>query len=143
MSRDLNSCNFIGRLGRDPEVKFTASGSAICNLALACGDDYMDKNTNQKVEKTEWINCVAFGKSGETIAEYCKKGSVLFISGKMQTKKYTDSAGVVKYSTSINVSNFQFLGGKSEGSGQTSVQNNKSTGQKFNADAPEDDQIPY
>ena len=114
MSKDLNLCTFIGRLGKDVELRFMPDGNAVANLVLAVGDDYKTKE-GQKVEQTEWIRCVAYRKSAEILAEYTKKGSQLYISGKMKTKKYTDAAGVEKYATEISINDFQFLGSKGEG----------------------------
>ena len=122
MARDLNKWQGIGRIGQDLELKFIPSGSAVLNFSLACGDDYKDKQ-GQKVEKTEWINCVAFGKSAELIDQYCSKGSQLFVEGKFTTRKWQDKeSGKDRYSSEINVNNFQFLGGKSDNSGFSAPQ---------------------
>lgn len=114
MSNDLNQCNFIGRLARDTEVRYSASGDAIASLTLAVGSTWKDK-AGAKQESTEWVNVTAFGKLGEICAQYLKKGSQVFISGRMKTDKYTDKQGVDKYSTKIVAERMQMLGGKSEG----------------------------
>ena len=80
----LNQCNFIGRLGKDPEVRYTAGGDPVCNFSLACGEKYKDKNGNSQ-EKTEWINIVIWGKLAEIAGTYLKKGSLAYISGKFAT----------------------------------------------------------
>lgn len=113
MSKDLNSCNFIGRLGRDPEVKYANSGAAIVNFSIACGDDYKDKS-GQKVEQTNWINVVAFGKLAEIIGQWVKKGSQVYISGKQVTRKWQDKEGQDRYSTEIVANDMQMLGSKSD-----------------------------
>ncbi len=113
MSKDLNQCNFIGRLGKDPEIKYTAGGSAIANFNLACGDDYKDKQ-GQKVEQTNWIRVVAFGKLAEIIAEWVKKGSQIYISGKQVTRKWQDQSGNDRYTTEIVANEMLMLGGRSE-----------------------------
>ena len=107
MSNDLNSCNFIGRLGKDPETRFTAGGDPICNFSIGCG--YAYKTT----KGTEWINVSVFGKLAEICQQYLKKGSQVYVSGKMKTDKY-EKDGITKYSVKINASTVQFLG-KSEG----------------------------
>ena len=107
MSNDLNQCNFIGRLGQDPETKYTASGSAVTNISIACGWKSKDK------EGTEWIRVTAFGKLAEIMAQYLNKGSQVYIQGRYKTDKY-DKNGETRYSTSIIADQMQMLGGKSE-----------------------------
>jgi len=100
MSKDLNNCSFIGRLGRDIELKYTPSGEAVANFSIACGDDYKDKN-GQKVEQTNWINIVMFSKRAELAAQYLKKGSRLYVSGKQITRKWQDKNNQDRYTTEI------------------------------------------
>ena len=121
MANDLNQCNFIGRLGKDPEVRYGASGDAIAGLTLAVGSTWKDK-AGAKQESTEWVNITAFGKLGEICGEYLKKGSQVFISGRMKTDKYTDKQGVEKYSTKIIAQDMQMLGSKGEGSTKPAAQ---------------------
>lgn len=109
MSNDLNQCNFIGRLGRDPETRYMASGDAVCNFPLAVGWKGKDK------EGTEWVRCVAFGRLGEIAAQYLHKGKQCFVSGRMTTRKWTDKDGNDRYTTEIHVDRLQLLGGKSDG----------------------------
>ena len=116
MSKDLNDCAFIGRLGRDPEVKQLPSGNSVVNFSIACGDDYKDKN-GQKVEQTNWINCVAFGKLSDIIGQYVTKGSRIYVSGKQVTRKWQNKEGVDQYTTEINVSEMQMLDSKNDSSG--------------------------
>ena len=108
MANSLNHCNFIGNLGRDPELRFTPSGDAICNFSIACGWKTKDK------EGTEWVRCTAFGKLAEVCGQYLKKGSQIYISGRLTTRKWKNKEGVDQYSTEINVDQMQMLGGKSE-----------------------------
>lgn len=110
----LNQCNFIGRLGRDPEIRYTAGGDPVCNFSLACGEKYKDKNGNQQ-EKTEWVNIVIWGKLADIAGTYLKKGSLAYISGKMQTRKWTDQNGNDKYTTEIVVREMKMLDGKRDG----------------------------
>jgi len=107
MGKDLNSCNFIGRLGRDPEIKYTAGGTAIASFSIACGDDYKDAQ-GSKVEQTNWINCTAFGNLAEIVGQYVKKGSRVYLSGKQQTDEW-EKDGIKRYSTKINVRDLQML----------------------------------
>ena len=109
MSKDLNKCMFIGRLGNDPEIKYLPSGNAVCNINIAVGDDYKDKNTGQKVERTEWVRCTSFGKLAEIMGEYLRKGSKVYIEGKFTTRKWQDQSGQDRYSTEINVNDMQML----------------------------------
>jgi len=104
MANDLNQCNFIGRLGKDPETRYTGSGNAVTNFSIACGWKSKDK------EGTEWINCVAFGKLAEIVGEYCAKGKQVFVTGQLKTEKYQDSAGNDRYATKIYVNSVQLLG---------------------------------
>jgi single-strand DNA-binding protein len=112
MAKDLNQCNFIGRLGKDVELKYMASGSAVANFSIACSDDYKNKNTGEKVEQTNWINVVAFGRLAEIIGEYCHKGSRVFVSGKQSTRKWQDQSGADKWTTEITANDIQMLDGK-------------------------------
>ena len=115
MSKDLNLCQFIGRLGSDPEIRATASGTVTATLSIACGDDYKDKQTGQKVDQTNWIRVVAFGRLAEIMRDYVKKGSQVYISGKQVTRKWQDQSGQDRYTTEINASNMQMLDSKGEG----------------------------
>lgn len=115
MSRDLNQCNFIGRMGKDPESRAMPNGNMVVNFTMAVGDDYKDKNTGQKVEQTEWVRCVVFGNLGEVVTKYCKKGSKVFVNGKMKTRQW-EKDGETKYATEIVVNDLQMLDGKPEGS---------------------------
>ena len=109
----LNKALIIGNLGADPAVRYAPSGDAVANFSIATSERYTDK-AGEKKETTEWHKCVAFGKRAETLAEYAKKGSQLYVEGKIQTRKWTDKEGVERYSTEIVVENFQFLGAKGD-----------------------------
>ena len=114
MSNDLNYCSFIGRLGTDPESRFTTSGDCVTSFSIAVGSQWKNKD-GEKQDATEWVNIVAWRKLGEICAEYLKKGSQVFISGKIKTEKYQDKEGVTRYSTKIVAEQMQMLGGKREG----------------------------
>jgi single-strand DNA-binding protein len=108
MSNDLNRCEFIGRLGRDPEVRFSASGEAIANFSIACGWKSKEK------ESVEWIRIVSFGKLAGVCGDYLRKGSQVYISGRMTTRKWQNKDGVEQFSTEVVADQMQMLGGKPE-----------------------------
>lgn len=108
---DLNLFQAIGRLGKACEIRYMPSGEGIASFSIACGSSWKNKEGEKQVS-TEWINCTAFGKLAEICGEYLKKGSQVYISGRMQTDKYKDKEGVEKYSTKIIVGQMQMLGGK-------------------------------
>lgn len=139
--RNLNKVMAIGRLGKDPEVRSTANFE-ITSFSIACQNDYQDKNGN-KVEQTEWIRCVAFGKTAEILGKYLKKGQKVYIEGKFTTRKWEDKNGSTQYSTEVRVENFEFLT-KPEGSPQHSDRNEKPAPKQHNNELPlEDDDIPF
>lgn len=110
----LNRAEVIGHLGRDPEIRYTQGGDAACTLAIATTERWKDKEGNPK-EHTEWHRCTAFGKTAEICGKYLKKGSLVYVAGKLKTKKYTDRDGVEKYSTEIAMHVMQMLDRKPEG----------------------------
>jgi len=112
----LNQCNFIGNLGRDPETRFTQGGDPVCNFSIGCGEKYKDKQGNQQ-EKTEWVSVVVWGKLAEICQEYLAKGSRVFISGKMQTRKWQDQSGADRYTTEIVARDMKMLSPRSESGG--------------------------
>ncbi|APZ42611.1 single-stranded DNA-binding protein [Acidihalobacter ferrooxydans] len=105
----------MGHLGKDPEVKYLNSGSAVVNFSLATSKKWTDKNTGERMERTEWHRMVAFNKLAEVIGEYCHKGSKIFIRGELQTRKWTDKDGQDRYTTEIVVNEMEFAGGGSSG----------------------------
>lgn len=147
MSNDLNLCQFIGRLGQDPTIKYTPSGNAVAQFSIACGWKSKDK------EGVEWVNITAFGKLAEIIEKYLSKGSQVYISGQFKTDKYTDKQGVERYSTKIIAERMQMLGSSSEGrEGSAGSRGNQASGDdrhqaaasghdkaKSNGYAPDDD----
>lgn len=111
----VNKVVIVGNLGRDPETRYTTGGEAICNFSVATTDKWKDKASGEQKEATEWHNISAFGKLAEICGQYLKKGSQVFIEGKLRTRKYTDKDGIEKYATSINADQMQMLGGRNEG----------------------------
>jgi single-strand DNA-binding protein len=120
MARGINKAIIVGTLGRDPEVKYTAGGSAIVNTSVATNESWRDKNTGENVEKTEWHRIVIFGKLAEIAAQYLKKGSQVYFEGKIQTRKWQDQSGQDRYTTEIVANEMQMLGGRADSSGGTS-----------------------
>jgi single-strand DNA-binding protein len=115
MARGINKAIIVGTLGRDPEVKYTAGGSAIVNTSVATNESWKDKTTGENVEKTEWHRIVIFGKLAEIAAQYLKKGSQVYFEGKIQTRKWQDQNGQDRYTTEIVANEMQMLGGRSSG----------------------------
>lgn len=103
----LNKCEFIGNLGRDPEVRSMQDGKKVANLSIGVSERWKDKSTGEKKEKTEWVRVVIFGPLAETAERYLKKGSKVYVCGQMQTRKWTDKDGAEKYSTEIVLQGFK------------------------------------
>ena len=108
----VNKVIIVGNIGRDPETRYLPSGDAITNISVATSDRYKDKATGEMKETTEWHRITFFGKLAEISAQYLKKGSQVYVEGKLRTRKYTDQAGVEKYATDIIADSMQMLGGK-------------------------------
>ncbi|WP_108447055.1 single-stranded DNA-binding protein [Halomonas denitrificans] len=115
MARGVNKVILIGNLGQDPEVRFTPSGTAVANLNLATTDTWMDRQSGQRQERTEWHRVVMFNKLAEIAQQYLKKGSKLYIEGRLQTRKWQDQNGQDKYSTEIVANDMQMLDGRGDG----------------------------
>lgn len=124
MAGSINKVTLIGNLGKDPEVRHTQDGAPIVTLAIATSDSWKDKATGEKREKTEWHRVVIFNEHLCKVAEnYLKKGSKIYIEGSLQTRKWTDNAGVEKYSTEVVLQRYNgeltMLDGRGDGSGDT------------------------
>jgi single-strand DNA-binding protein len=117
MARGINKVILVGNLGADPEVRYTASGTAITSLSVATSESWTDKQSGEKQERTEWHRVKLFGRLAEIAGEYLKKGRQIYIEGSLRTDKYTDKQGVERYSTDIVASEMQMLGGGAEGGG--------------------------
>jgi single-strand DNA-binding protein len=113
MARGVNKVILIGNLGKDPEVRYTPGGAAVVSFSIATTESWKDKQSGEKVEKTEWHNITAFGKLAEICGEYLKKGSQVYVEGRIQTDKYQDKqTGQDRYSTKIIINEMQMLGGR-------------------------------
>lgn len=115
MGRGICKVILVGRLGADPEVKYTSSGTAITSLSVATSESWTDKQSGEKQERTEWHRVKLFGRLAEIAGEYLKKGREVYVEGTLRTDKYTDKQGIERYSTDIVASEMQMLGGGSEG----------------------------
>lgn len=136
----LNQCNFLGNLGADPETKSLPSGESVTTFSVACTDKWKDKTSGETKESTEWVRCTCFGKRGEVIAAFFKKGDPIYVSGKMRTQTW-EKDGVKHYSTGIVVSDFQFCGKRSATDNRTADQEKLSDTMP---PAPDyDDDIPF
>ncbi len=108
----VNKVIIVGNLGRDPEIRYMPSGDAIANIAVATSYKSKDKNTGEQKELTEWHRISFFGRLAEVVGQYLKKGSSVYVEGRLQTRKYTDKDGVEKYATDIIAETMQMLGGR-------------------------------
>jgi len=115
MARGINKVILVGNLGADPEVKYTAGGTAIGTLSVATSESWKDKQTGEQQERTEWHRVKLFGRLAEIAGEYLKKGRQVYIEGSLRTDKYTDKEGIQRYSTDIIGNEMQMLGGGGEG----------------------------
>lgn len=115
----INKVLLIGRLGRDPEVRYASNGVAVTNFTLATSEEWKDKNSGQKQERTEWHRIVAFARLGEICGEYLRKGSQVYVEGRLQTRSWDDRDGNKRYTTEIVAQNMQMLGpsGRTERAG--------------------------
>jgi single-strand DNA-binding protein len=117
MARGINKVILVGTLGKDPEVRYSQAGAAMCSISVATNESWKDKVTGEKQERTEWHRVKFFGRLAEIAGEYLKKGGQVYIEGSLRTEKYTDKQGVEKYSTDIIANEMQMLGGRPEGAG--------------------------
>ena len=111
MARGVNKVILVGNLGNDPDVKYTADGRAIANISIATTESWKDKNTGEQNDKTEWHRVVFFNRLAEIVSEYLKKGSQVYVEGKLQTRKWQDQSGQDRYTTEIVANEMQMLGG--------------------------------
>jgi len=112
MARGINKAILIGNLGKDPETRYTAGGSAVTNVRIATNETWKDKQTGEQQERTEWHAVVFFGRLAEIAAEYLRKGSTVYVEGRLQTRKWQDKDGQDRYTTEIVANEMQMLGGR-------------------------------
>ena len=129
MARGINKVILVGNLGADPEMRHTGGGTAVTTLNIATSESWTDKQSGEKVEKTEWHRVKMFGRLAEIAGDYLKKGRQVYIEGSLRTDKYTGKDGVERYSTDIIASEMQMLGGN-EGGGGGGGQRSQGGGQR-------------
>lgn len=144
----VNKVIIVGNVGRDPETRYMPSGDAVTNISVATSDRYKDKQTGEMKENTEWHRIAFFGKLAEIAGQYLKKGSQVYVEGRLRTRKWTDQSGQEKYSTEIIADSMQMLGARMAGSGEES-----SGGRSKSSESPSspsanaldamDDDIPF
>ena len=136
----INKVILVGNLGAKPEIKYASNGNAITNLSIATSESWTDKNSGEKQERTEWHRVSLFGKLAEIAAQYTDKGSKVYVEGKLETRKYTDNAGIEKYSTSVIVSGFngvfQMLDRRDDANTNNPIQDSQPKSQKASEPAP-------
>jgi single-strand DNA-binding protein len=113
----VNKVILVGNLGRDPEVRYTPNGSAVCNVSIATTRNWKNKDSGERQEETEWHRVVFFDRLAEIAGEYLKKGRSVYVEGRLKTRKWTDKDGVEKYTTEIMAEQMQLLGGRDGGGG--------------------------
>lgn len=116
MARGVNKVILIGNLGNDPDIRYTASGAAVANISLATAESWRDKDSGEQQERTEWHRIVFFGRLAEIVGEYLRKGSQVYVEGRLQTRKWQDKEGNDRYTTEIVANEMQMLGSRSSGS---------------------------
>ena len=108
----INKVILIGNVGKDPEVRYTPSGAAICNISIATSRNWKDKNSGERQEETEWHRVVFYDRLAEIAGEYLRKGRSVYVEGRLKTRKWADKDGIEKYTTEIIADQMQMLGGK-------------------------------
>jgi single-strand DNA-binding protein len=112
MARGLNKVMLIGNLGADPEIRYTAGGAAVANITIATAESWRDKESGEQQERTEWHRVVFFSRLAEIVSEYLKKGSQVYVEGRLQTRKWQDRDGNDRYTTEIVANEMQMLGSR-------------------------------
>ena len=147
MARGINKVILVGNLGADPETRYMPSGSAVTNIRVATTESWKDKDTGDQQERTEWHSVAFFGRLAEIVAEYLRKGSQVYIEGKLRTRKWQDKEGNDRWSTEVVANEMQMLGGR-PGS-NAPAQAPAPAAAQVGADAPQpppgdlDDDIPF
>lgn len=129
MTRGVNKVILVGNLGQAPDVKATNNGTTVVNLSLATAEQWLDKQTGNRQERTEWHRLVAFGKLADIMAQYLQKGSQIYVEGRLQTRKWQAQDGQDRYSTEVVVNDMQMLGGRQESNNHQMAQPNNGAAQ--------------
>ncbi len=144
----VNKVIIVGNVGRDPETRYMPSGDAVTNISVATSDRYKDKQTGEMKENTEWHRIAFFGKLAEIAGQYLKKGSQVYVEGRLRTRKWTDQSGQEKYSTEIIADSMQMLGARMAGSGEESSSSRSKPAESASSPSANaldamDDDIPF
>jgi len=151
MARGVNKVILIGNLGRDPEVRYSPSGTGIANVTVATTDSWRDRASGEMQERTEWHRVVFFGKLAEIAGEYLRKGSKVYLEGRLQTRKWQDQSGQDRYTTEIVANDMQMLDSRGAG-GSTEFDGDRPAAHRQSAQSPDagqdessdlDDDIPF
>jgi len=147
MARGINKVILVGNLGADPEVKYMPSGSAVANVSVATSESWKDRETGEPRERTEWHRVVFFDRLAEVVGEYLRKGSQVYVEGRLQTRKWQDRDGNDRYTTEIRADNMQMLGGRGgaamSGGERAAPARQSAPAPAQPAEAFEDDDIPF
>ena len=135
MARGINKVILVGNLGADPETRYMPSGSAVTNLSVATSESWKDKQTGEQKERTEWHKVVMFDRLAEISAEYLRKGSQVYIEGKLQTRKWQDRDGNDRWTTEIRANEMQMLGGRAGAGGAAPMCSGQGAGQSSGQDS--------
>ena len=145
--KGVNKVILVGNLGNDPDIRYTASGAAVANISLATTESWKDKQSGEKKEKTEWHRIVFFGRLAEIVGEYLRKGSQVYVEGKLQTRKWKDKDDKDRYTTEIVANEMQMLGRGSatQNGSQSDSQASADSGQSSEPNPSDDfdDSIPF
>jgi single-strand DNA-binding protein len=138
MAKGVNKVILIGNLGNDPDVRYTAAGATVANVSLATSESWKDKETNETKEKTEWHRVVFFGRVAEIVGEYLKKGSKVYVEGKLQTRKWEDKDGKDRYTTEVVGQEMQMLDSRGDSTSREPAGQPSQESPEF-----QDDDIPF
>jgi single-strand DNA-binding protein len=144
-TRSVNKVILLGHLGADPEVRYTQSGTAVANIRLATNDSYNDRQSGERVERTEWHRVVAWGKLAEICGQYLTKGRQIYVEGSLQTRQWKDKDGNTRYTTEIKMNDMVMLGGRGGegGPGGPSGGEDSQYAPVGGDEPPADDDLPF
>ena len=143
MARGVNKVILVGNLGQDPDTRYMPSGSAVTNVTVATNESWKDKQTGEQKDRTEWHKVAMFGRLAEIAAEYLRKGSQVYVEGRLQTRKWQDKDGKDRYTTEIVASEMQMLGGRGGGGAPMRNDNPPQSPPPQNSSDDFDDDIPF
>lgn len=144
MARGVNKAIIVGNVGQDPEIRYMPSGSAVAELSVATTEQWKDKSSGEKQERTEWHRITFYGRLAEIVGEYVRKGSQVYVEGSIRTEKWQDKQGNDRYTTKIIANEMQLLGGKAQSADDNAQQDNSRSagGMSAGVDGLDDD-IPF